>query len=95
MIHREELAVGAAKLEVEQGHMARQAAGAVTVRFGDTVILAAAQGGQNPLSQAGFVPLTVDYRAKFYAAGKIPGGFFKRETPPAVRCLLCSSGFRL
>src|SRR6059036_318786 len=70
------------KLVIETGHMARQAAGAAAVQFGETIVLAAVtvSESQSPLP---FFPLTVEYRERQYAAGKIPGGFIKREGRPS------------
>jgi polyribonucleotide nucleotidyltransferase len=70
------------KLVIETGRMAKQAAGSATVQFGDTIVLAAVtvSDSQSPLP---FFPLTVEYREKSYAAGKIPGGFIKREGRPS------------
>jgi polyribonucleotide nucleotidyltransferase len=74
-------------LTLETGKIARQAAGAVLVRLGDTMVLAATVSA--PVSEArDFFPLTVDYREKSYAAGKIPGGFFKREGRPSEKEIL-------
>src|SRR5215212_8979198 len=69
------------RLRIETGRMAKQAAGAAVVQFGDTMVLAAVtvSNNQSPLS---FFPLLVEYREKTYAAGKIPGGFIKREGRP-------------
>ena len=66
----------------ETGRMAKQAGGSVVVQFGDTVVLATATAQKEPRIGLGFLPLTVDYRENTYAAGKIPGGFFKREGRP-------------
>jgi polyribonucleotide nucleotidyltransferase len=74
-------------LTIETGHLARQASGSVTVRFGDTVVMAAAVYGA-PRRGIGFFPLTVEYREKTYAAGKFPGGFFKREGRPTTKEIL-------
>lgn len=76
------------KLIIETGKMAKQASGAATVRYGDTMILAAAVMSPEPLVNPSFVPLTVDYREKQYAAGKFPGGFFKREGRPNEKEIL-------
>jgi polyribonucleotide nucleotidyltransferase len=75
-------------LTVETGHMARQAHGAVTVRYGDTMILATAVANYDVRDDLDFFPLTVEYREKTYAAGKIPGGFFKREGRPSEKEIL-------
>lgn len=74
---------------METGHLARQASGTVTVRFGDTVVMAAAVYGP-PRRGLGFFPLTIEYREKTYAAGKFPGGFFKREGRPTTKETLTS-----
>ena len=73
---------GGRPLIVETGKVARQADGAVTVRYGDTVVLITATAERKERPGMGFLPLTVDYRENTYAAGKIPGGFFKREGRP-------------
>jgi len=69
-------------LSIEAGRVARQADGAVLVRYGDTVILVTAVASKQPRQGIDFFPLTVDYQERAYAAGKIPGGFFKREGRP-------------
>src|ERR671914_226218 len=69
------------KLVIETGRMAKQAAGSATVQFGDTMVLAAVTVSDN-VSHLGFFPLTVEYKERSYAAGKIPGGFIKREGRP-------------
>jgi polyribonucleotide nucleotidyltransferase len=66
-------------LSIETGRVARQANGAVMVKYGETVVLCAATGKKEPKAGMDFFPLTVNYQEKTYAAGKIPGGFFKRE----------------
>lgn len=78
-IERPEIMVGDRKISFEVGGVARQAAGAALVRMGDTVVLVAAANGTKPREDRDFFPLTVDYRERTYAAGRIPGGFFKRE----------------
>jgi polyribonucleotide nucleotidyltransferase len=70
-------------LSFETGKMAKQADGAVIVRFGDTVLLVTAVASKEPLEGKDFFPLTVEYRERIYAAGKFPGGFFKREGKPS------------
>ncbi|MDH4248675.1 MAG: polyribonucleotide nucleotidyltransferase, partial [Deltaproteobacteria bacterium] len=70
---------GGRTLTIETGRMARQAGGSVVVRYGDTMVLVTATADKNPKSNLSFVPLSVHYVEKMYAAGKIPGGFFKRE----------------
>jgi polyribonucleotide nucleotidyltransferase len=85
-----EAMLGDAKIVVETGKLAGQAGGAVTVRCGDTIILATATAAQKPRADASFFPLAVDYEERLYAAGKIPGGFFKREGRPTEEAtLLC------
>ncbi len=78
-IERPEIIVGDRKISFEVGGVARQAGGAALVRTGDTVVLVAAANGAKPRLDRDFFPLTVDYRERTYAAGRIPGGFFKRE----------------
>ncbi len=77
-----ETPLGRHTLSIETGRMAKQADGAVVVRLGDTVVLATACGQREPRPGFDFLPLTVDYREANYAAGRIPGGFFKREGRP-------------
>ncbi len=89
MRHRREVLVGGRPLIIETGGMARQADGAVTVRYGDTVVLVTACAA-SPREGLGFLPLTVDYRENTYAAGKIPGGFFRREGRPNEKEILTS-----
>src|SRR3712207_4792267 len=80
--------VGDAEISFETGKLAKQADGAVLVRSGDTMILATAQGRTEAREGADFFPLTVDVEERMYAAGKIPGGFFKREGRPSERAIL-------
>ena len=79
MHHIVEVDLGDRKITLETGKMAKQANGAVVVRSGDSVLLVTACMADQPKPTAGFFPLTVDYREYTYAAGKIPGGFIKRE----------------
>ncbi|MCX7838333.1 MAG: polyribonucleotide nucleotidyltransferase [Anaerolineae bacterium] len=79
---------GDSTLTIETGKLAGQANGAVTVRHGDTVILATATAAPQPKEGTDFFPLTVDYEERLYAAGKIPGGFFKREGKPGEQAIL-------
>jgi len=90
MSHRVEMPLGGHTLSLETGRMAKQADGAVVVRLGDTVVLATACGQKEPRPGVDFLPLTVDYRENTYAAGKIPGGFFKREGRPNEKEVLTS-----
>jgi len=81
---------GAHDVKIETGEIARQADGAVMVSMGDTVVLVTAVGEKADVEGRGFFPLTVNYQEKTYAAGKIPGGFFKREGRPAEKETLTS-----
>src|SRR5919109_5224029 len=80
--------VGREEITFETGKLAKQADGAVVVRSGETMVLATAQGRMEPREGADFFPLTVDVEERMYAAGKIPGGFFKREGRPTERAIL-------
>jgi polyribonucleotide nucleotidyltransferase len=82
------LPVGRDEITFETGRMAKQADGAVLGRHGDTMVLATAQGRMEAREGADFFPLTVDVEERMYAAGKIPGGFFKREGRPSERAIL-------
>ncbi|GIK88636.1 MAG: polyribonucleotide nucleotidyltransferase [Betaproteobacteria bacterium] len=88
-VHKQ-IAWGRHMLTIETGEIARQAAGAALVRLDDTVVLVSAQAAKNPRPGQDFFPLTVDYQEKTYAAGKIPGGFFKREGRPSEKETLTS-----
>jgi polyribonucleotide nucleotidyltransferase len=85
-----ELALGGNTLRFETGKLAKQAGGAVVVRFGDSVVLVTACRAANSREGIDFLPLTVDYREYTYASGRIPGGFFKREGKPAEKEVLTS-----
>src|ERR687886_1740175 len=76
------------EITFETGKLAKQADGGVLVREGDTMVLATAQGRTEAREGADFFPLTVDVEERMYAAGKIPGGFFKREGRPTERAIL-------
>jgi hypothetical protein len=76
---KKSIAYGSHTLTLETGEIARQANGAVVVSLGDTVVLVSCVAAKQPKPGQDFFPLTVDYQEKTYAAGKIPGGFFKRE----------------
>jgi polyribonucleotide nucleotidyltransferase len=89
MPHEVKVEVGGRQLTFETGKIARQAHGAVMARYGDTVVLATACMDSR-LNEKDFLPLTVDYREYTYSAGKIPGGFFKREGRPSEREILVS-----
>ncbi|MEQ9199425.1 MAG: polyribonucleotide nucleotidyltransferase, partial [Rhodospirillales bacterium] len=89
-IHRKELDWGGRKLVLETGKIARQADGAVMVTYGDTKVLCTAVGAKKPKPGIDFFPLTINYQEKTFAAGKIPGGFFKREGRPTEKETLTS-----
>src|SRR5437764_9656997 len=90
MVHTFEVDLNGRKITLETGKMAKQANGAVVVRSGDSVVLVTACANAEPKPGAAFFPLTVDYREYTYAAGKIPGGFFKREGRPTEKEILTS-----
>ncbi len=89
-IHRVELDWGGRKLTLETGRIARQADGAVLATYGETTVLAAVVAAKQPKEGIDFLPLTVNYTEKYYAAGRIPGGFFKRERGPTEKDTLTS-----
>ena len=80
--------IGGQEISFETGKLAKQADGSVIVRCGDTMVLSTAQGRMEAREGADFFPLTVDVEERMYAAGKIPGGFFKREGRPTERAIL-------
>ncbi len=88
MIIKKEKEIGGRLLSIETGRVARQANGAVLVRYADTMILAVAVCEKEPREDIDFFPLSVEYQEKTYAAGKIPGGFFKREGRPSSKEIL-------
>jgi polyribonucleotide nucleotidyltransferase len=90
MAHVVELDVAGRTLKLETGRVAKQADGSVWAQYGDTVVLATAVASQNAKPGVDFLPLTVDYQEKAYAAGKIPGGYFKREGRPSEKEVLTS-----
>ena len=87
MIHKVEKAIGGRTLSIETGRIARQAHGAVMVQYGETIVFCAVTLAK-PREGLDFFPLTVDYREKTSSAGKIPGGFFKREGRPTTKEIL-------
>ncbi|MEA2934982.1 MAG: polyribonucleotide nucleotidyltransferase [Variibacter sp.] len=89
-IHRVSLDWGGRKLVLETGKIARQADGAVLATYGDTTVLATVVAAKQPREGVDFLPLTVDYQEKYYAAGRIPGGYFKREGRPTEKETLVS-----
>ncbi len=89
-IHRKEIVWGGRPLVLETGRMARQADGAVLASYGETTVLCTAVAQRQPREGVDFFPLTVNYQEKAFAAGKIPGGFFKREGRPTEKETLSS-----
>src|SRR5256714_11483177 len=88
--HTFEVALGERKITLEAGKLAKQAGGSVLVRSGDSVVLVTATANEQPKPGQSFFPLTVDYREYTYAAGKIPGGFIKREGRMSEKEILTS-----
>jgi polyribonucleotide nucleotidyltransferase len=80
--------VGQEELVIETGKLAKQASGSVTVTYGGTMVLVTCVSSKQPREGLGFFPLTVEYQEKTFAAGKIPGGFFKREGRPSTKAIL-------
>ncbi|HXS39251.1 MAG TPA: polyribonucleotide nucleotidyltransferase [Stellaceae bacterium] len=89
-VFRKELMWGGRRLVLETGRIARQADGAVMATYGETTVLCTAVGAKQPKPGQDFFPLTVNYQEKTFAAGKIPGGFFKREGRPSEKEVLTS-----
>ncbi len=89
-VNRVELDWGGRTLTLETGKVARQADGAVVATYGETTVLATVVAAKSPREGVDFLPLTVDYQEKFYAAGRIPGGYFKREGRPTEKETLVS-----
>ena len=89
-VHKESFEWGGRTLTLETGKIARQADGAVLATYGETIVLATVVGAANPKEGVDFFPLTVNYQERYYAAGKIPGGYFKRERAPTERETLTS-----
>ena len=90
MVKTFDIEVGGRLLSFETGRLAAQAGGAVTLRYGDLMLLATATADKNPRLGVDFLPLTVDVAEKAYAAGKMPGGFFKREGRPGSEAILAA-----
>ncbi len=88
MSDKVEFEIGGRTMTIESGKVAKQANGAVTVRYGDSMVISTVCSGTEPKQGLDFFPLTVEYREKAYAAGKIPGGFFKREGRPSEKEVL-------
>src|SRR5438477_6953329 len=89
-IHSVEIDWGGRPLRLETGKIARQADGAVLATYGESRVLATVVAAKTPREGVDFLPLTVDYQEKFYAAGRIPGGYFKREGRPTEKETLVS-----
>ena len=87
---KESIEIGGRKLTIESGEIAKQASGSCLITYGETVIFVAVTSSKGLEEDRGFFPLSVDYREKFYASGRIPGGFFKREARPSEREILAS-----
>ncbi|MBI5048266.1 MAG: polyribonucleotide nucleotidyltransferase, partial [Deltaproteobacteria bacterium] len=90
MTKRYEIDFGGRPISIEIGKMAKQANGSAVVRYGDTIVLVTACAAKQASEGKDFLPLTVNYMEMTYAAGKIPGGFFKREGRPSEKEVLCS-----
>lgn len=90
MAYKAKREIGGKDLSIETGEIAKQADGSVLVTYGDTVVLVTAVVSKEIKNEYDFLPLTVDYRQKAYAAGKFPGGFFKREGRPGEKEVLTS-----
>ena len=90
MHYRKEIEIGGKKLVIETGKYAKQASGSVMLEYGDTMVLVAAVASSEQREDIDFLPLSVEYREKSFAAGKIPGGFFKREGRPNEKEILSS-----
>jgi polyribonucleotide nucleotidyltransferase len=89
-IHRVQLDWGGRQLTLETGRLARQADGAVFASYGDTTVIATVVAAKQPKEGIDFLPLTCNYQEKYYAAGRIPGGYFKREARPTEKETLVS-----
>ncbi len=89
-IQRVEMEINGKEFAIETGELARQSDGSAVLKFGDTIVIATAVSEKRVRENLDFVPLTIDYREKAYAAGKIPGGFFKREGRPSEKEVLVS-----
>ncbi len=88
MIHKKAIELGGLTLELETGRVAKQADGSIWLKYGDTVVLATVVGNLDADNDFDFLPLTIDYREKMFAVGRIPGGFFKREGRPSEKEIL-------
>ncbi|MBU1638347.1 polyribonucleotide nucleotidyltransferase [bacterium] len=88
MVHTQEMELGGLTLKLETGRMAKQADGSCWLTYGDITVLATVVGNLDQENDLDFLPMTVDYREKLYAVGRIPGGFFKREGRPSEKEIL-------
>ena len=87
-IHKVEIDLAGTTMKFETGRMAKQAGGSVTIQIGDTILMSAATAAKEAREGIDFFPMQIEYREKFYAAGKFPGGFFKREARPSEKEIL-------
>ena len=85
MSHRTQIDIQGQAFSIETGKVAKQADGSVVVRFGDTMVLATVVAAKTAKESQDFFPLTVEYRERAYAGGRIPGGYFKREGAPVKK----------
>ncbi|MRR38470.1 polyribonucleotide nucleotidyltransferase, partial [bacterium] len=88
MRHTREIEIGGKTFSLETGRFAKQADGAVMVRYADTMVLATVVAAKEPREGLDYFPLQVEYREKYASAGKIPGGFLKREARPSEKEVL-------
>jgi polyribonucleotide nucleotidyltransferase len=89
-LYKKTFMLGDTEATMEFGEIGRQAGATVIVSMNDTVVMVAATGSREAMPNAGFLPLTVDYQEKYYAAGRIPGGFLRREGRPSEKEVLTS-----
>jgi len=94
-IHKEEIELDGKKIILETGRIARQADGAVIATCGETVVISTVVGAKKVNPDTDYFPLQVNYQEKYYAAGKIPGGYFKREARPTESETLIYLNFHL
>src|SRR5689334_20300047 len=90
MYIRESVEIGGKELSIETGKLAKQAGGSILIRYGDTIVLVTAVANQGVREGIDFLPLTCEYSEKTFSAGKIPGGYFKREGRPTEVEILTS-----
>ena len=87
-VYKKEIEVAGKKISLETGKIARQADGAIIAQCGETVVMATVVGSKKVNPDIDYFPLSVNYQEKYYAGGKIPGGFFKREARPSENYVL-------